>query len=176
MSSTDLPADEHKTLFDFDLVRIAVTGHRPSKLGNEWDGIGDYSDRITGTLQKIIKDHRHESTIGISGLALGVDMLWAELLIRNKIPFIGAVPCVGQETKWSYDQRKRYNKIINHPLCELKIITASLYQPGVMQIRNTWMVDNCDLLVGIWDGSPGGTANCIEYAKKVERKTLIFKP
>ena len=43
-------------------------------------------------------------------------------------------------------------------------------------LRNRAMVDDCDLLIAIWDGSPGGTANCVEYAERVLRPTLFLKP
>jgi len=36
-----------------------------------------------------------------------------------------------------------------------------------MQTRNIWMVDNCDLVLALWDGSDGGTGNCIKYANKI---------
>jgi uncharacterized phage-like protein YoqJ len=45
-----------------------------------------------------------------------------------------------------------------------------------MQIRNEWMVDHCDLLVALWDGSPGGTGNCIRYAKRAKCATVNLWP
>ena len=39
------------------------------------------------------------------------------------------------------------------------------YSYDTMQKRNEWMVDNCTQLIGVFDGSPGGTANCLKYAK-----------
>jgi uncharacterized phage-like protein YoqJ len=44
-----------------------------------------------------------------------------------------------------------------------------MLSPGLnraMQRRNEWMVDRADKLVALWDGSWGGTFNCIEYARK----------
>jgi hypothetical protein len=45
-----------------------------------------------------------------------------------------------------------------------------------MQKRNEWMADNCDRLFALWDGSAGGTANCVAYAKRVGRETLNLWP
>src|SRR5882672_1645435 len=156
-------------------MKIAVTGHRPGKLGNEWDGIGYYSDSIRDYLQSVIDDVckvKEEPITLITGMALGVDMIWAELAIDNDIPFIAAIPCVGQEMKWNERQVNRYNKLVNHPLCEMFIVTPTMYNPQVMQIRNEWMEDNCDLLVAVWNGTPGGTANCVEYAKKKNKQIM----
>ena len=32
-----------------------------------------------------------------------------------------------------------------------------------MQKRNEFMVDNSDLVVAVWNGTSGGTANCLAY-------------
>jgi len=42
--------------------------------------------------------------------------------------------------------------------------------------RSEWMVQNCDLLVAYWDGSDGGTGNCVKYAKSVGRDVAIVNP
>ena len=40
------------------------------------------------------------------------------------------------------------------------------------------MVDNCDLLIALWDGkSKSGTTNCVNYAKnKLKKDILIINP
>lgn len=68
---------------------ITVTGHRPKYLGNEYNLVGPYSDYIRKELQKII-DERQPIQM-ISGMALGVDTMWALLAIKNKIPLIAAL-------------------------------------------------------------------------------------
>ena len=35
-----------------------------------------------------------------------------------------------------------------------------------MQRRNEYMVDKADTLIAVWNGTSGGTANCVKYAKK----------
>ena len=158
-------------------MKIAATGHRPGKLGNEWDGIGIHSDKVRSFLQSIVNHYYETEQLElISGMALGVDMIWAEVAIDNGLHFIAAIPCFNQEGKWSWRQQKRYHEILNHPLCDKRIITASTYNPKVMSIRNEWMVDACDLLVGVFDGSPGGTANCIDYAIRQKRKIKVMSP
>ena len=43
------------------------------------------------------------------------------------------------------------------------------YAAWKMQKRNEWMADKATRIVALWDGSPGGTANCIAYASKIGR-------
>ncbi len=45
-----------------------------------------------------------------------------------------------------------------------------------MQKRNEWMVDNCDMLVAVWDGTDGGTYNCIDYAKRMKKPRILIDP
>ena len=33
-----------------------------------------------------------------------------------------------------------------------------------MMMRNRHMVERCDLLLSVWDGSPGGTGSTVHYA------------
>jgi hypothetical protein len=39
-----------------------------------------------------------------------------------------------------------------------------------MQVRNQRMIDQCELLLALWNGSSGGTGNAIAYA------TFLNKP
>ena len=63
-------------------MRIAITGHRPNKLGNDYDLTGLLIQKIKVKLQEIINDKR--PTHLISGMALGIDTLWAQLALENK--------------------------------------------------------------------------------------------
>lgn len=46
----------------------------------------------------------------------------------------------------------------------------------LMQKRNEYMVDLADRVIAVWDGSKGGTANCIKYAEKVGKEIIKIKP
>lgn len=154
-------------------MRIAITGHRPNKINNEYNGNGPMSLWIVNEIGKIL-DKEHPSLL-ISGMALGVDMLFAEMAIERNIDLLAAIPCEGQDVKWVEKSKNRYQKILSYKNCE-KVILSKRYTPWCMQKRNEYMVDNCNLLIGVHDGTVGGTGNCLEYAKKVNRKIHIINP
>jgi uncharacterized phage-like protein YoqJ len=160
-------------------MKIAATGHRPPKLNNEWDGDGPLSMELFKLFHQIFLE-RHCTQV-ISGMALGVDMLFAEVAIAMNIPVIAAIPFVGQETAWLPSSRERYHRILNHPLVTRHIVCEGGYAKWKMQVRNKWMVDNCDLLVAVFDGTAGGTKNCHDYAEgkkeiiKIDPTELIQK-
>ena len=41
------------------------------------------------------------------------------------------------------------------------------YAGWKMQERNKWMVDHCDEVLALWNGTSGGTSNCVAYANKI---------
>lgn len=153
-------------------MTAAVTGHRPHKLNEEYDMKGPVSKAIFDTLSKALIDHN--ITRGISGMALGVDMLFANACIRLGIPFTAAIPCKGQEQKWPYSSQLLYESILSR--ADKVVIISPYYTPRAMQARNEWMVDHCDKVFAVWDGSAGGTKNCVDYARKQGRRTYIFNP
>jgi uncharacterized phage-like protein YoqJ len=52
------------------------------------------------------------------------------------------------------------------------VVSPGGYSPEKMQVRNMFMVDNANGILAMWDGTPGGTRNCLEYARSVGRPVL----
>lgn len=161
----------------YENIKIAITGHRPDKLENDY---ALTSDLVRG-IKRIILDYLQTYNIGeltlISGMALGIDTLFAFIALHDlHCPLIAAVPFKGQESRWNQTARNRYNNILYNPLTTVHTVSPGEYSIEKMQARNRWMVDNCDLLISVWDGTDGGTANCTRYAKSIERKTYRINP
>jgi uncharacterized phage-like protein YoqJ len=156
----------------FSSARIlAGTGHRPDKLNNEYSLQGPCSDFLRNKIKlyfELLKPKRI-----ISGMALGFDQLFALVALEQSIPVMAAIPCDNQEKIWPSQSQKLYQSILDNPLVKTKIISPGSYTKQKMSIRNEWMVDNSDAVLAVWDGSNGGTANCVKYAEKV--KKLIYK-
>ena len=141
-------------------VVIAGTGHRPLKLGG-------YSDEVDDRLRALARAAllKYAPAAVISGMALGWDMALAEAAIELGIPLVAAVPFEGQERRWTQAQQQRYFAILDKAL--VHVVSPGGYAAWKMQARNEWMVARCGLLLALWDGSGGGTANCLSYANSV---------
>lgn len=148
---------------------VAFTGHRPDKLGGYNLPNPTYS-YVCQEIEKLLLELKPEKVI--SGMALGVDQWAANIAHKLGIPFIAAVPFTGQEKMWPTASKSIYNKLIKLA-SEVVIVCEGGYSPAKMQIRNEWMVDKCNNLIAVWDGTSGGTGNCVEYATKVGR--LIYR-
>lgn len=116
-------------------------------------------------------------------MALGVDTWAAEAVIdarrtfpNEEIKLICAIPFDGQESRWPEMSKDRYTWILDQA-DEIHIVCSGGYHPYKMQKRNEWMVDNSKAVLGVWDGSNGGTGNCVKYAKKKKNThVMIINP
>lgn len=145
------------------MKRIFGTGHRPDKLNGGWDNWQNhYKEMIEDFCIPILEEEN--PTIVISGMALGWDLVLAKSAILLKIPLLAYIPCKNQETKWRLEDQKEYRNILDSAF-EFEIISQE-YTNSCMQERNIKMVNDGDIGLALWNGSKGGTKNCIEYANK----------
>lgn len=151
-------------------VIVAFSGHRPEKLG----GYGDtpLQRAIVAALRKRLVELR--PALAISGMALGVDTWAAQLCIELGIPFDAYVPFNGQESKWPKTSQAEYLTLLRKAR-RVRVI-ADRYSTAAFQRRNEAMVDDCDALIAVWDGSSGGTANCYNYAARVKQIREKLRP
>jgi uncharacterized phage-like protein YoqJ len=117
----------------------------------------------------------HECPTLISGCALGIDQLWMEAGLELGVDVIAAIPFKGYDAKWPSQSRTAYAKLLAQCIAMVHVCEPG-YSASKLQERNEWMVDNCDLLVAYWNGTPGGTANCLRYAAIQGKQTIIFDP
>ena len=144
---------------------MAVTGHRPNKLG----GYGEAAHNQRLRLATAAVRHYAPQQV-ITGMALGWDQAIAQACVDLKVPFLAYVPFEGQESAWPSDSQRYYHELLRKA-AEVKFICGPGYAAWKMQKRNEAMVDECNRLVALWDGSSGGTANCIAYARSLPRLT-----
>lgn len=126
------------------------SGHRPNKLGP-----------VDARLDEEISSYlRHENPDWvIAGMAFGFDLRLAKVAIGLGFSLCAAIPFKEHISK--------------HPDYQFVLDMASLVHyvspPGYaiwkFQVRNQWMVDNGTSGVTCWDGSRGGTDNCLKYAR-----------
>lgn len=150
---------------------MAFTGHRPDKLG----GYQMNSSIVDSIRVRIMEELiRYRPRHIISGMALGIDQLVARMALNIGIPFTAAIPFNGQEKNWPLQAQREYASLI---ACAHQVVNVSgkdYYKPEFMQQRNKWMVDNCHRLIGVWNDTPGGTANCIAYAREILQPDQII--
>lgn len=153
---------------------LAGTGHRPHKLGKEYDLQGKYSSYLKKCILECFDLLKPRKIIW--GGALGFDQLLALVAIEQNIKSIAAIPCDNQEVKWPKASQDLYYSILQNPLVTQKVVSPGPYHISKMQTRNCWMVDNSNAIIAAWDGSEGGTANCVKYAEKMDKLVYRINP
>lgn len=150
---------------------VAATGHRPNRLDKDYFNVTPLTKAIYSKMLAFIQDKK--VTEAITGMALGIDQLWAEAAIQLQIPLTCVIPFRGQELIWS----KTHQRLYHHILSKAAKIIYVHDEPAPaekwriytwLEDRNQYMVDIAQELFAIYDGSPGGTQNCINYAKRTK--------
>lgn len=149
---------------------VAGTGHRPNKLGG-------YSQKANNHLVDLaVFGLQHlKPDVVISGMALGWDQALAAASIRLGIETHAYVPFLGQESQWPAASQDTYKGLL---LCCHRVVFTSEggYSAWKMQIRNEEMVKAANHILALWDGSEGGTANCMMFAKKCKKPITNLWP
>lgn len=143
---------------------IAVTGHRPDKLGGY---VASAKMKLQRFAAKIVAAEAQKGPVKfVTGMALGWDQAIAFACVQAGVPWLAAIPFVGQETRWPLPSRQEYERLLWHST-ERQIVCAGDYAAWKLQKRNEWMVNQVSPdggLIALWNGTPGGTANCVAYA------------
>jgi uncharacterized phage-like protein YoqJ len=145
---------------------LSVTGHRPDKLGG-------YSEEARFTLDSFAAEmlRKLSPDKAVTGMALGWDTAIATSCLNLGIPYIAAIPFEGQECRWKIEDKEVYHHLLDYAD---KVVNVSQMSGDKMsplelkkcyQPRNVWMVNHSDVLLALWNGGSGGTANCVRYAK-----------
>lgn len=146
-------------------MTVAFTGHRDVHDPN-W---------VYDCLKMTIKDliAKGADTF-ICGGAVGFDTLAAtavlELREQYPIRLMLAIPCEGQDAKFSPAMKSTYQQI--RADADEEVVLYPYYQRGCMHSRNRYMVDHCDLLVAYCHKPTGGTAYTVDYAKEQGKKIV----
>lgn len=146
---------------------LTITGHRPPKLGGYglpnpvFQAVMEGIDRSLITL-------RPERLI--SGMALGVDQWALDCCLINDIPYTAAVPFHSFSKNWPQKSQEHFQYFMAR--ADKVVYTTEgnpAYSDHLLHLRNQWMVRNSDAVLAVWDGSSGGTSNCIKFARALNK-------
>ena len=159
-------------------LTISLTGHRPPKLAG-YNIRSPYYKRMQEYLEGLIEKAilRCDILELHSGMALGADTVWAQAIVAkktkypDKIIFVADIPDTGQPSLWPEPSQNTWSELIERADI---INTYAQNNPGksygyILNQRNIGMVDACDILIAIYNGTPGGTRNAVNYGIKKQK-------
>ena len=141
---------------------VGITGHRPERLGNTWPIVEKW-------IKEKLKEYKeNEGKVSlITGMARGVDQIAAVVAIDMEI----GVRCY-------YPFPHKFSDLEDHVLIQAEVtrFEQDKYSPSVYFKRDRRIVDDCDVLLVVWDGvKNGGTYYTYQYALEKGKKVELFK-
>ena len=129
---------------------------------------------LTDKIEQLINEG---VAVFINGGALGFDTLsaLAVLGLKNKYPKIQLhiyVPHMGQQSKWSEDNKRIYDYILSRA-DKVKVL-APFYYPDCMRERNQRMVDDADCVIAYVKKTSGGSYHTAVYAESMNKKVIYI--
>ena len=149
---------------------VAITGHRPGSLSTEQrQYMQEGLDFIASGLVGYYGAERF-----LTGLALGADMIWAELALKYGIEYDAYIPFEGQEDRWSQADQKRYKELRSSASSEK--VFGQQFSNKLYHARNDTLIRDSDLLVAVWRPSvqKGGTFSTVQKSLKRNHPTLLL--
>jgi len=143
-------------------VLVGITGHRPERLGTNWPVVERW---IAGKLEEY--KARGERVSLISGMARGVDQIAATTAID-----------AGVGVRCYYAFPHKFSNLEDYVMTHAEItrFEQDEYSPNVYLTRDRRIVDDCDVLLVVWDGvKSGGTYYTYKYALEKGKKVEVFK-
>lgn len=157
------------------------TGHRPQNLPWVFNEQDKRCLQMKFQLKKeIVKAIEKGYTTFISGMALGFDIICAEMVLELKkvyphIKLIGALPCRTQDKLWKEKDKLRYRVLLSE-LDGIRCIYDNYTSVECMLERNRFMINNSSLVIALFNGTNGGTKTTLEYARQQNINIVVLRP
>lgn len=140
-------------------MKTLITGHRRFKLttyDEKW-----IQDSIDDILCDLLQQHGYVR--GYAGMAGGVDLWFCQSCLTLGIPFVACIPFEEQAETMDTDEATLRARLISQ---------AS----EVRQVKNSWMVEECDMAICVWDGNKGGTHNVVQQLVEKQKPFIWVNP
>ena len=157
-------------------MNLGITGHRPHKLG----GYNEYTNLcwpIQAKMETFFSWKAPEQII--SGMALGADQWAVNVALKMGIKVTALIPCQGQDRLWPSFAQTQYRTLLRRVEVaggEVRYVSDKPYDKWCMNNRNHEIVDTSSEMLAVWDGTKGGTGNCVELALHDGLKVTVLDP
>lgn len=140
-------------------MRVVVTGHRPNKLPGGYNWANKNNGKIIAWMANQLNSIDGPVT-ACTGMALGVDQMFAYVCRVRGIDYVAFAPCKNQERMWPAHAQTDYRDLLK-AASTVNYVHDGPYYNGCMQARNLAMRDwaleeKGSILLAVWNGIPGG--------------------
>ena len=138
---------------------VAFTGHRT------YDGSAN--DALMATISSLYAEGARHFRVGMAeGFDLAAGSAVVEMMLTHSdITLEACIPWPGFEARFSGEDRKEYNRIMDH--AAIVRYASNEYHRTVFYDRNDMLVEGAQSLVAWWDGGKSGTGYTVKRARKL---------
>ena len=150
----------------------AFTGHRPEHLPWGRDEDDPRCRALKILLRRTVQQvYDRGFRTFLCGMARGCDQYFAEAVLSVRADgaqdaqLCALIPCPSQPDGWDAASVARYWALLG--ACDGIEVLEAAYSPGCMLRRNREMLRRAQLLISVYDGTPGGTAATVRLAEEL---------
>lgn len=144
------------------MVKIGITGHRPTRVGKESKDIECWLEEQLINLKACYKDIEL-----LTGMAYGVDQTAALIAIKLGIPVKCYFP-------YKHKLTDLEQTIVDQASEVLYVFDGYISKQVYLQ-RDRMLVDDSDVLLVVWDGiNAGGTYYTYKYAQEQHKNMFLY--
>lgn len=145
-------------------MKIGITGHRPERIRGKQKKISEWLKNSFATLTR--QRQEKEELVLLTGMAAGVDQIAALVALNLGIDVYCYFP---------YRHKLSMNEDFIAGQAAGIRYQCEKYQDGCFFERDRRIVDDCDVLMVVWDGKKnGGTWYTYKYAREKGKKLLMY--
>lgn len=153
---------------------VSATGHRPEALSQ---AARTWSREKLLRAAEWLRDERG-TEVGISGMARGVDLWWADAVHRAGLTLAAYVPCPQQPDPWSAGDRREWRRLLDVADPALYRQFGDEYDVRHLHARNRGMLLDSSAVVCVWlpTKRAGGTWSAVREAVRLGRQGVHLDP
>lgn len=151
---------------------VMVTGHRPQHLtipARPW--VRSELDRLAVKLRD-----EYGTTVGVSGMAVGADLWWADAVVRAGLRLHAHVPFPQQPDRWRDEDRAEWVRLLG--LASHTETYGTGFSVRLLHARNDGMIKACTAAIAVHDPrkTDGGTASAVRKLLDAGRPIIHVDP
>jgi uncharacterized phage-like protein YoqJ len=159
------------------MMIVAGTGHRPADMICGYDRYHPFKLEKLKQIENYLTKNKERIDTVISGVAQGYDQWLAWVALKVGIPLWAFVPFKGQESRWTPESQDQYHKILSKA-DRIHYVSEPGYAGWKMHVRNKAMLDECDMLLALYNPEKkfGGTYSTVKKALEMGKPIINFWP
>ena len=154
------------------MIRIGITGHQWLDDETTWQWVR------SALADAVARSPRPFE--GLSSLAIGVDQLFASIVLDHGGTLEVVLPFPDYRTRFADEQdARRYDGLLSRA-SRIEVIQAQGSDEEAYLAAGKRIVDRSHEMFAVWNGQPaadiGGTADIVHYTRDVGRRLTVFDP